>query len=160
MTSCIILHHVESMWLPSYPAFGVGIKDYCEELCKYLHSKSFDRVILTRLEDTSLEDFHHESGIAEYVHQVREYAYGWELSNVDDNNAHEFAPGGQHSEVVWVPEWIKKLPKEVHLCGAFDGSCIEDMEIALTSCGKKVIRVEHLIVGSPYANLYASREAS
>ena len=39
----------------------------------------------------------------------------------------------------------------VHLAGAFDGECIEDMEIALGHLDVDFTRLEEFIVGGPFS---------
>ena len=62
-----------------------------------------------------------------------------------DSYGTKWTLGGNHSEVVIVPEWMENLKGEVFICGAFDGECIEDLEIALKGANKEFKRVEHLI---------------
>ena len=144
----LIIHHLESQWAPAMKQKGVCIETYCEKLYQWLCEYHPTKCILTRMEETKLESMHVEHRLDEWITDVEEYGYGWEKQMIEDNlvNGEDFVEGGQHSEIVWVPDWVKKLPREVYLCGCFDGECIEDMEIALSSCGKKVIRVEYLIV--------------
>ena len=55
--------------------------------------------------------------------------------------------GGNHSQVVEVPEWLSKLTgHEVSLCGAFRGECIEDMEIALSAANVTFNLLNNLII--------------
>ena len=142
----IILHHVETCWEASLRRIGgLSFDSFASKIAAHIRRAKYDRVILTRFEEDSLEDAHYESGLDKYISEVEEYAYGWSADMFD--NPADYVEGGSHSEVVWVPQWIKELPKkEVYLCGAFDGECIEDMEIALSSCGIKFKRVESLIV--------------
>jgi hypothetical protein len=76
--------------------------------------------------------------------------YGWERKEVegwgDRKEGVDFVDGGSHSEVVLVDEWMHELEGEIFLCGAFDGECIEDMEIALQGAGKEFERIEGLII--------------
>jgi len=145
---CLIIHHVESQWAPAMKQRGHSYEQYLVKLFDYLSDTSFNKVVLTRMEDTRFEDLHYVHGLDHFVTDVEEYGYGWEQQMIEDNlvNREDFVEGGQHSEIVWVPAWLKKLPDKVHLCGCFDGECLEDMEIALKAAGKEVIRVEHLIV--------------
>lgn len=139
----ILVHHVESIWSDAMKRLGVCVEDYCDELRKFLKRNKSAQVILTRFEDGRLEDFHFEYGLAEFIKTVKEYSYGWEAGMLPED---ESAPGGNHSEVVWIPDWIKALSgKTVHLCGMFDGECIEDITIALQYVHCKVVRVEKLI---------------
>lgn len=143
--SCLIIHHIESQWSRVMKQRGRDFYEYLEHLHDYLQHTNFHKVFLTRMEDTRFEECHYQAGVDRYISGVIEYGYGWE-GDGDLESMSDFVQGGTHSQFVWVPEWLRKLPQKIHLCGCFDGECIEDMEIALTSCGKEVIRVEHLIV--------------
>lgn len=49
--------------------------------------------------------------------------------------------------MVLIADWMKKLPsKNVFISGAFDGECIEDLEIALDFLDIDYTRIEKLIV--------------
>ena len=73
----------------------------------------------------------------------------WDSESVSNSEIHHFTPGGNHSELVLIPEWMEDLASEkarVSICGAFEGECIEDLEIALKACKIKFRRIESLIV--------------
>ena len=150
--SCLIIHHVESQWASAMKQRGRDFYEYLEHLHDYLRQQTeFDKVILTRMEDTQFEDCHNDFSLDQLIDEVKDYGYGWDLDMIDvdkelEVNGERFVEGGQHSDLVWVPGWLDDLPRKVHLCGCFDGECIEDMEIALKAAGKEVIRVEHLII--------------
>ena len=145
----LIIHHLESMWAEGLRRlFGQDMSDVMRRLACALENNSFDRVILTQFENFEAEDIHHETGLAGYVDMWREYAYGWDLGDHDTSleEMPEFVEGGSHSRHVWVPDWLHELKnKNVKLCGAFDGECIEDMEIALKAVGAKIHRWEEFI---------------
>jgi hypothetical protein len=103
-------------------------------------------IILTRFEDHKLDVQHYYAGLGEMRIDVYEYGYGWDAAQLvmDPGN---FVEGGYHSEAVMISDWMRDLPKRgVYLAGAFDGECIEDMEIALGAIKVKFTRVEELIV--------------
>jgi hypothetical protein len=146
------------MWEHGLASHGVDFYEFLSKLHEHLAEQDYDRVILTRFEiyDNALEDCHYEAGLDVFITQVEEYGYGWDAEGVfgDDSSAlndldsnPDWTEGGNHSEVVYTPEWIHRLKgHEVSLCGAFDGECIEDMEIALQACDVEFERVEELIV--------------
>jgi hypothetical protein len=142
----LIIHHFESMWEEGIRDKGLDLYRFAALLMDHMRVSLYDRVILTRFEDDRLEDIHHDTGLSEYIDVVHEYGYGWERGMIDGAEDDTWAEGGYHSEIVYLPEWMKALPDSVDLCGAFDGECIEDMEIALDACGKDVNRVEMCIV--------------
>ena len=142
----LVIHHVESMWDSSLMNFGTNIYEVCQRIIEQIESSNYGRIILTRFEEDVLEDVHYETGLAEHIQVVHDYGYGWEEGMIDGEEGETWAEGGHHSQIVYLPDWIKALSKNVDLCGAFDGECIEDMEIALEACGKNVNRIENCIV--------------
>jgi len=142
----LIIHHVETMWDASLRKYGTDIYAVAQKILDHIETSDYDRVILTRFEDWELEDMHHETGLSEHIDTVHDYGYGWEHGMIDGEEGDTWAEGGSHSEVVYLPDWLKELRGEVDLCGAFDGECIEDMEIALSACGKEANRIECCIV--------------
>lgn len=146
----IILHHLEPCWDAGLRKFGTNFEELACKVIEHLEEFSYDRVILTRFEDGRLDDEHHQVGLSEYVDQVHDYGYGWEMSMVEDGcfpDSQEWVEGGSHSEIVLIDDWMKELKNdEVDLCGAFDGECIEDMEIALEGAGVAFNRINSLIV--------------
>ncbi len=53
------------------------------------------------------------------------------------------------NDVVVIPDWLHDLRhEEIHLCGAFEGQCIEDIEAALKAADVRYNRLEHLIIGT------------
>ena len=145
----LIIHHLESMWNNSFKKIaGKDFETISLELASALRRRKFDLVILTRFEDSRPEDGHFETGLAALVNVWEEYGYGWDLEESGQLElvGEEFAEGGSHSRHVLTPEWIKNLKgNKVTLCGAFDGECIEDMEIALKACQVKFDRWEKFI---------------
>lgn len=143
----LIIHHLETVWANGFKRFGTTVELVAYNILEHLQNKSYDKVILTRFEDNKLEDFHYEFGFSEFINEVCEYAYGWEKDMFAKKS--EFCKGGSHSEVVWLAPFLKTLKKQkaiVDLCGAFDGECIEDMEIALDFLKIKYNRLNHLII--------------
>lgn len=145
----LICHHVEQIWESGLKRFGVNLYDLYQKIVDHIDAIGYDKVILTRFEigREKFDDSHYDSGFAEWVNQVYEYAYGWPAECLDDDPK-RFVPGGNHSEAVMIEDWMFDLQNnDVDLCGAFDGECIEDMEIALEACHVKFNRLESLIVG-------------
>jgi hypothetical protein len=162
----LIMHHVEPMWESSLSSIaGLTFNEYLEDIADHVWRNNYDRVILTRFEDDTAEpDIYW--GLADYISQVHAYDYGWPkdmLSDfgedddiydrlnageiVDDGNGTKYVEGGNHSEIVWVADWMFDLKNdEVDICGAFDGECIEDLEIALKAAKVEFNRIESLIV--------------
>lgn len=163
----LIIHHLERIWEESYMRIGgFSFEGLYELVREHIEENDYDRVILTQFEHTSLDREEGYASIAHLIDEVHEYGYGWELDGqfdsqiADDifakfnNNEifkdvfnQEWIQGGNHSQIVLIDEWMRKLPKEnVDICGAFDGECIEDLEIALTGAGVKFKRIEELII--------------
>lgn len=139
----LIIHHLESMWGASYKKIGgISYADLVEKFAEHLESESYDRVILTRFEGDTLEEEHWP--IAEHISEVHEYAYGWSSEDLAEY-PDKFCEGGNHSEAVLIEDWMR-LSGEVFISGAFDGECIEDLEIALEYCGTKFQRINSLII--------------
>lgn len=144
----LILHHLEPMWESGYKKLGTSFDRMCEKVIDHLNDHRYKQLILTRFEDSKLDQRHYEAGLADVgmMIDVFEYGYGWDAAQLvmDPEN---FVEGGYHSEAVLIADWLRHLPKSgVYLAGAFDGECIEDMEIALSALRIKFHRVEDLIV--------------
>lgn len=153
----LIIHHLESMWENGYKNAGTSFDEIAKKVISHIRRAKYDRVILTQFENWKAQDEHYESGIAEYVTNWYDYAYAWELDDdiedqPDENgflyeHGSKYIKGGNHSSYVLISDWIENLQgHSVKLCGAFDGECIEDMEIALNACNVKFKRIEKLIV--------------
>lgn len=140
----LILHHLEPYWNDSYKKFGTEFEELELKAAKWIRKNKPSRVILTRFEDYRLnEDYSYLYGL---VDDVYDYAYGWE-SDMFQNES-DYCEGGFHSQVVYLPEWIKELKGDrINLAGAFRGECLEDMEIALKFVGAKMKFVNSLCVG-------------
>jgi hypothetical protein len=148
MRNVLILHHLEPMWETGYKRAGTSFYRMCEKVIDHLNDHRYKRIILTRFEDSKLDQQHYEAGLANVGMQidVYEYGYGWDAAQIVDY-PDDFIEGGSHSEAVMIADWMRDLPKAgVYLAGAFDGECIEDMEIALRSLKVKFTRIEDLIV--------------
>lgn len=144
----LILHHLEPLWETGYKRAGTSFDKLCGKVVAHISAHAYHRVILTRFEDTELDVRHYETGLTDLGMRidVYEYGYGWDAAQIEDY-PDDFVEGGYHSEAVMISDWMCSLPKAgVYLAGAFDGECIEDMEIALKSLKVKFTRVEDLIV--------------
>lgn len=140
----LILHHVESCWDEALQRVGnKTIEQVIDDIADHFEETSYDRVILTRFEDWELEHVH--APIAHHIDTVEPYAYGWSADMFDDES--RYCEGGNHSEVVEIADWMHDLvDDDVYIAGAFDGECIEDLEIALSHLQCDYHRVDHLIV--------------
>lgn len=147
MRNVLILHHLEPMWESGYKRVGTSFDRMCEKVIDHLNEHEYRNIILTRFEDTNLDQRHYEVGLGDVGHiDVFEYGYGWDAAQLVED-PENFVEGGYHSEAVLIADWLRMLPKSgVYLAGAFDGECIEDMEIALNALKVKFTRVEDLIV--------------
>jgi len=144
----LILHHLEPMWESGYKRMRTSFDRLCEKVIDHLNDHRYRQIILTRFEDTNLDVRHYETGLADVgmLIDVFEYGYGWDAAQIVED-PENFVDGGNHSEAVLISDWMRFLPKAgVYLAGAFDGECIEDMEIALRALKVKFTRVEELIV--------------
>lgn len=151
MTKVLIIHHLEECWSRGFGMHGTSFHNEAEKILDHLRETEYDQVILTRFEDHRLGEEHYDSGIAEYITDVQVYAYGWEHEESKQlgRKGVNWAPSGGHSEIVLLEEWMRVLKRrkaEVFLCGAFDGECIEDMEVALDAVGVSYQRLNRLIV--------------
>lgn len=148
MRNVLIIHHLEPMWESGYRRFGTSFDELQEKVVEFLSENPFGRVILTRFEDwrASCEDGYCWQ-LLNLINEVQSYAYGWE-ANCLEEFPDRFCKGGNHSEAVLIDDWIVALRGcNVTICGAFDGECIEDLEIALRHVGIDFKREESLIVG-------------
>ncbi len=85
--------------------------------------------------------------LAEKITNVYDYAYGWEKDQLTEY-PEMFTEGGNHSGAVLLADWMRPLKGcQVRIAGAFDGECIEDLEIALRALEVKFTRIEKLIIG-------------
>ena len=139
----LILHHVESMWNESLKNYGTHIDQVVYDIYEHLQENNYDKVILNRFDDWKLEECHNP--ISDYIDDINIYAYGWEEDMFE--NESQYCEGGSHSMVVEIADWMHKLKGcDVDICGAFDGECIEDLEIALEHLGISYNRIENLII--------------
>lgn len=143
----LILHHLEPCWSEGYKKFGTSFERLQEKVVDFLRGSVFDKVILTRFEDMDIctsEGYSFE--FADLISDVREYGYGWPAEALLDM-PDRFCAGGSHSEAVLIDDWMLPLKRAtVTIAGAFDGECIEDLEIALRHLGVNFSREESLIV--------------
>lgn len=145
----LIIHHLEIGWESGYNSHGTSFDELARKVISHIKRANYDRIILTQFENFNPQDEHYESGLVQFVTDWKDYAYGWTRDSISEleYTSGIFVDGGEHSEVVLIDEWMKELKDdEVRICGAFDGECIEDLEIALVGCGVKFKRIEKLIV--------------
>jgi hypothetical protein len=145
----LILHHVEPMWESAYKRFGTSFEELQEKVLEHLNDHNYDQVILTRFEDWHMDSLIRDNYNPEFIDKIStlyDYGYGWTMWDAHDYGI-RFVDGGNHSEYVLIDDWMRELPKEnVHIAGAFDGECIEDLEIALSHLEINFNRIEDLIV--------------
>jgi hypothetical protein len=164
----LIMHHVEPMWESSLVSVAhITFDEYLEDIADHVWKSNYDRVILTRFEDDTAEPDVYW-GLTDYISEVHTYDYGWSLDMLTDelegleeleqlevyqndiykcSQGNKWVQGGNHSQIVWVADWMFGLRHDdVHICGAFDGECIEDLEIALKAAKVEFNRIESLIV--------------
>lgn len=139
----LIIHHLEPMWEQGYKKAGTSFERLVEVFYDHLERNHYDKVILTRFEDHRINEPEYEI-IEPFINQVETYAYGWEEAESVEN-PDRFCQGGCHSEVVLLEDWMK-INGQVFISGAFDGECIEDLEIALKHLEVKFNRIESLII--------------
>lgn len=143
----LIVHHLETVWESGFEMYGTSAHEQAQLLADYIEENDFDLFLFTRFEDNELEDLHFYYGFQNLNHRVFDYAYGWEQGSIEGQEGVHWAEGGSHSEIVWLPKWLKQMKgQDVHLCGAFDGECIEDIELAMDAIGIEYTRIEELIV--------------
>ncbi len=143
----LIIHHLEKCWESGYCGFGLSFERLQEKFVEFLQENSFDRIILTRFEDwkATPEDGYFPEFL-EFISEVRDYAYGWD-KECTKGNEERFCVGGTHSDFVLIDDWMLKLRGcDVTISGAFDGECVEDLEIALSHLGIEYKREENLII--------------
>lgn len=159
----LIIHHLQPMWNSGLNNFGTSYWEMLDEVCTHLQENDYDNVIVTNFEaGFDLED--EQQPLREFCYPtVHDYMYGWEFecAEIDEQQKEDiengkivedafntsWALGGSHSQIVLIPEWMKDLKNdEVYICGAFDGECIEDLEIALGALDIEPNRIENLIV--------------
>jgi hypothetical protein len=164
----LIIHHLEPMWNEGYKTHNTNFEELLEKFYNYLTENIFDRVILTRFEDHKLDDsycFYSTENdeyveLSNFINKVHTYDYGWCKDSVFDGELPEqnqdgfyvnewgnvYCDGGMHSEIVWIPEWMKDLKGDIFISGAFDGECIDDLETALSALNKTFYRINELII--------------
>ena len=145
----LIIHHLERCWDLPMRRYGTSFEEQADKVLRHIEAQEpeYDRIILTRWEEPQLGQEHYDQGIAGYIDVVEEYGYGWE--KIPGEEGIDWAEGGNHSRYVMLCPWMHELynaKAQVDLCGAFDGECIEDMELALQAVGVKYKRLNHLIV--------------
>lgn len=168
----LFCHHLEPIWNEGMKRYGTNIYRMCEKVTCHILENDYDAVIITQFEFNRTDMAHdcyfpifaaiEEKGISIEWH---DYAYGWELDSfnfedvdaareklkngevIQDEYGTKLAQGGTHSEVVLLEDWIENLKShEVFLCGAFDGECIEDIQLTFEACGVDYKRLSSLII--------------
>lgn len=143
----IIIHHLQEMWDSGLQMHGTSFEEQLENVYQHLLAETYDCVIVTNFEaGFNLEDSQYP--LNDFNPIVYDYCYGWEresFEGCDYIEGIDFCDGGAHSEVVMIDEWMHKLTGEIYICGAFDGECIEDLEIALDGANKTFKRLNDLI---------------
>lgn len=157
----LIIHHLQPMWENGYKMFNTSFDEMLENVYNHINEVGYDKIIITNFEaGMDLED--EQYPLNDFYNELQDYMYGWELNGqgftdeeveaiedgqvVTDEYGTKWGQGGNHSEIVMVSDWMEDLDGEVFLCGAFDGECIEDMELALGHANVEFNRVESLIV--------------
>ncbi len=157
----LIIHHLQPMWDEGLKGYGTSFEEMLEKTCKHLKENNYSKVIITNFEGYEIET--EQVPLLDYCcPDIHDYMYGWERQEVEategekevldeggllvDNYGTKWSTGGNHSEVVIVPEWMEEIEGDIFICGAFDGECIEDLEIALNGARKQYTRIESLIV--------------
>lgn len=160
----LIIHHLEPMWERGYKDHGTSFEALKEKFACHLEENRYSKVILTRFEDFDIS-YSEYYQLVDYVDQVETYDYGWcldmlDVEDLDDlqrlskypevyqaEDCSRWTSGGNHSEIVWVADWMFDLiGKDVEISGAFDGECVEDLQIALDALGVGYKRLNDLIV--------------
>lgn len=143
----IIIHHLQEMWNDGLERYGTSFEIELEKVLEHLNEVDYDKVIVTNFEaGFDLEDSQYP--LKAFNPVIYDYCYGWEREQVEDYGYIEnkdYCEGGMHSEVVLIDGWMHDLQGEIFICGAFDGECIEDLEIALEGANKPFNRLNHLI---------------
>lgn len=156
----LIIHHLQEMWDTGLRKYGTSFEDELQKVCEHLEENDYDNVIVSNFEGHLLEE--EQLTLNHYCFPIiQDYMYGWERQEIEateeqketlddgeiivDNYGTKWALGGHHSEVVILPEWMEEIEGEIFICGAFDGECIEDLEIALGALNKDFNRIENLI---------------
>jgi hypothetical protein len=164
----LIIHHLEPTWSDSYiKVGGITFAELCEKVAQHIHEKDYDKVILTQFESIELTESWPYGPLIDLIDDKHEYGYGWELESfffdddelaavkekidsgeiVLDKHGQKIVLGGYHSQVVLIEDWMERLKgHDVSICGAFDGECIEDLEIALNASQVEFNRVAELII--------------
>jgi len=154
MKKVLIIHHLEPCWQSAYNKIAnTSFESLCQDFIEHIEDNQYDWIILTQFEDWKAQNDHYLTGIAHYIDQWEEYGYGWGKEVLEDERhvnpkyRQEWCNGGNHSEMVLIADWMKEIKNEdIYISGAFDGECIEDLEIALDFLKINYKRVESLII--------------
>ena len=155
----LIIHHLEKTWEHGYKNHGTSFEEMAKKVISHIKRAKYDKVILTQFESSDPKDEHFESGIYKFVDEWYEYGYAWTIEESDkttttehgfilDEYGNKYTNGGNHSEVVLIEDWMLELSShdDISICGAFEGECLEDLEIALSACSLKFRKIKNLIV--------------
>lgn len=163
MPKLLLIHHLEPCWENGYRRYGTSFECLQEKIVDYLkpRRRAYKSVIVTRFEDDTIKE---EQGyypeLVAKVNKVYNYEYGWERVHLE-SNPECFVEGGNHSQAVYVPDWLRDISLfnatvgvknknktiTIDLCGAFRGECLEDISIALDAVNIKYGLIEELCVG-------------
>lgn len=154
----LLIHHVQPHWNEGLHDYGTSFWEVAQQLLEHLERHTYRHVIATMYDEVDAQEYHFETGLSQYIQAYYEYGYCWEDCDVQEAKPWQvFVPGGVHSDFVWIPDWLVQLDGPVYLCGAFDGQCIEDMEVALEYLSITCNRLEQLIIGDGEAQYYTGR---
>lgn len=154
MKQALIIHHFETCWRAGIKrASGYNLEYWAHKIISHIAHSNYDYIILNRNEGEGPEDFHIDNGFHRYVDLWSEYSYCFprqRVENPDGTLKDGWIPGGEHSEVLFIPDWAEMIKRfdQVNLIGAYDKECIEDMEVLLTYLiPGKWRRLNNLIIG-------------
>ena len=164
----LVIHHFEEMWTEGLRKFGTNIDAELIKIMDFLdnNKNDLDEVIMSFFEDDDVEP--QQARIEEFCRaegiQFRrfEYGYGWtkdqysfEPELVSENNrgvtwcdATRPYYDKDDEHILEIDPWHHALKgKNVHLAGAFEGECLDDMHTVLKTVGADVSFVKGLCVG-------------
>ena len=148
----LIIHHLEEIWKTGYKNAGTSFWSLEYKFGQFLENNSFDKVILTKFELPSSKYFQSSNFINDYpniwqhINHCHEYAYGWSAEELE-KYPEKFIKGGCHSEAVLITDWMKEIKNdEVYISGAFEGECLEDLEVALNYLDINFKKIKELCI--------------
>lgn len=94
----LIIHHLELVWEDGYERAGESFESLAAKVIAHIMKNDYDRVILTRFEDSDFGSEHHTyleiesedyesdyQNVASHVNDVFEYGYGWDIDILKDS---------------------------------------------------------------------------